>query len=140
MAAEAVVQAKPERGGDTASRVLADRVAFDRVARHDGANLVETLRKARAQAHFQGIAVPHLAAPRDVAGLAAVANNTSLPEEVRIGAVEGLAATASEEAELELERVGKTLTNPEELRKAAWRGLRRSKRAREKLADAGVAK
>ncbi len=134
MAAEAVVRAKPERGGETASRVLADRVAFDRVARRDGARLVETLRKAGAQAHYQGIAVPHLAAQRDVAGLAAVANNASLPEEVRIGAVEGLAAAASTEAEAELERIGKAVTNPEELRKAAWRGLRRSKRARTKAA------
>jgi ParB family chromosome partitioning protein len=44
--------------------------------------------------------------------------------------VEGLAAVAREDAEAELVKIGKAEEEPEELRKAAWRGLRRSKRAR----------
>jgi ParB family chromosome partitioning protein len=79
--------------------------------------------------------VPHLAAGNDVAGLAAVAGNRGFSEETRLGAVEGLAAAASEAAEAELVKIGTATDEPEELRKAAWRGLRRSKRARKKAAE-----
>ena len=61
-----------------------------------------------------------------------MAENRALSEETRMGAVEGLAAAASEEAEAELVKIGRATENPEELRKAAWRGLRRSKRARQR--------
>jgi ParB family chromosome partitioning protein len=91
-----------------------------------------TLRGAAVQVHYQGVAVPHLAARNDVAGLAAVAGNRGFPEEARLGAIEGLAAAASEAAEAELVRIGQAEGEPEELRKAAWRGLRRSRRARAK--------
>jgi ParB family chromosome partitioning protein len=133
-AAEAVALEDAARAAVVAGRVLSDRVAFNRVARHAGAGLTEALRGAAAQVHYQGVAVPHLAARGDVAGLAAVAHNRALPEETRLGAVEGLATAASEAAEAELRRVGQSLENPEELRKAAWRGLRRSKRARQRAA------
>jgi ParB family chromosome partitioning protein len=88
--------------------------------------------------HYQGVTVPHLAARREVADLAAVANNRTLSDETRMGAVEGLAAVASEEAEAQLANVGRSLENPEELRKAAWRGLRRSKRARQPRTEAAT--
>ncbi len=132
LAAEAVVKDDPRRAGEVAKRVLDDRVAFNRVARHDGAALAETLHEAGSKVHYQGIAVPHLAARNDVASLAAVAGNGSLSEDTRLGAVEGLAAAASEAGEAELVKIGQAAGNPEELRKAAWRGLRRSKRARKK--------
>ncbi len=131
-AAQAVARGDPARAGGVAGRVLSDRVAFNRVANQDGAALAETLHQAAGQVHYQGVAVPHLAARRDVAGLTAVANNRALSEETRIGAVEGLAAAASEEAEAQLANIGRAPENPEELRKAAWRGLRRSKRARQR--------
>jgi ParB family chromosome partitioning protein len=51
-----------------------------------------------------------------------------------LGAIEGLAAACSEAAEAELVKIGRSEAEPEELRKAAWRGLRRSRRAREKAA------
>jgi ParB family chromosome partitioning protein len=140
MAAQAVVQDDPGRAADVAGRVLSDRVAFNRVAARDGAGLNDTLRGAASQVHYQGVAVPHLAARRDVAALAAVANNRSLPEETRFGAVEGLAAMASEAAEAELVKIGQSADSPEELRKAAWRGRRRSKRARLRGAGTEVAK
>jgi ParB family transcriptional regulator, chromosome partitioning protein len=138
MAAEAVVQGNPARAGELANRVLSDRVAFNRVASHAGAGLLETMRGAVSQVHYQGVTVPHLAARRDVDGLKAVVYNASLSEETRLGAVEGLAAAASEEAEAELVRIGKAEENPEELRKAAWRGLRRSRRARKRLTQTGT--
>jgi len=61
-----------------------------------------------------------------------VAEDRSLPEVARLGAVEGLAAMAREPAEEILRRVGLRTDEDEEFRKAAWRGLRRSKRARQK--------
>jgi ParB family chromosome partitioning protein len=137
VAAETVAVGDPARTGEVAARVLSDQVAFNRVARRCDAGLDETLRTAASQVHYQGVAVPHLAARREVAALAAVANNRSLPEETRLGAVEGLAAAASENAEAELEQAGKSMENSEELRKAAWRGLRRSKRKRGNKPRAG---
>jgi ParB family chromosome partitioning protein len=133
-AAQAVARDDPARAAGMAGHVLSDRVAFNRVADQAGAGLADTLHKAVSQVHYQGVAVPHLAALRDVAALAAVANDRKLSEETRLGAVEGLAAAATEAAEAELERVGRAPDNPEELRKAAWRGLRRSKRARQRAA------
>ena len=59
-----------------------------------------------------------------------MAEDRALPEAARLGAVEGLAAMAREPAEDVLRRVGMSTVEDEELRKAAWRGLRRSKRAR----------
>jgi ParB family chromosome partitioning protein len=131
-AAQAVARDDSARIPALAGRVLSDRVAFNRVAAGSGAALAETLRGAVGQVHYQGVAVPHLAAQRDVSAMAIVANNRALSEETRLGAVEGLAAAASEEAEAELAKVGRSLENPEELRKAAWRGLRRSKRVRQR--------
>jgi ParB family chromosome partitioning protein len=131
-AAQAVARDDPARAAEVAGRVLSDRVAFNRVASQAGTSVADTLHKAASQVHYQGVAVPHLAARRDVTALAAVANNRTVSEETRLGAVEGLAAAASEAAEKELEHVGRSLDNPEELRKAAWRGLRRSKRARQR--------
>jgi ParB family chromosome partitioning protein len=136
-AAEAVARSDPARAAAVAGRLLSDRVAFNRAAAHGDDRLTAVLRGAAVQVHSQGVAVPHLAARRDVAGLAAVAGNHGFPEEARLGAVEGLAAAASEEAEAELARLGQSEGEPEELRKAAWRGLRRSKRAR--IAAAGRA-
>jgi ParB family chromosome partitioning protein len=136
-AAQAVARDAPARAAEVAGRVLSDRVAFNRVAGKDGADLTPAVRGAATQVHYQGVAVPYLAARQDVSDLAAVAANRDLSEETRIGAVEGLATAASEAAEAELVKVGQALDNPEELRKAAWRGLRRSKRAR---AEAGTTK
>jgi ParB family chromosome partitioning protein len=133
-AAQAVARDDPARAAEVAGGVLSDRVAFNRVVSQVGASVADTLHRAAGQVHYQGVAVPHLASRRHVAALAAVANNRTLSEETRLGAVEGLAAAASEAAEAELERVGRSLDNPEELRKAAWRGLRRSKRARQRVA------
>jgi ParB family chromosome partitioning protein len=138
-AAAAVSREDPIRAvRELPGRILSDRVAFNRVADHTGANLAGTLGDAAAQVHYQGIVVPHLAGHRDVAGLAAVANNGALAESARLGAIEGLAAVGSEAAEVELQRLAGAQENPEELRKAAGRGLRRSRRARQRAAASGV--
>jgi ParB family chromosome partitioning protein len=133
-AAAAVAGADAARAAEVAARLLSDHVAFNRVAAGAGAKLTGVLRRAAGQVHYQGVAVPHLAGRRDVAALAAVANNASLPEGARLGAIEGLAAAASEAAEAELQRLAGAAEIPEELRKAAGRGLRRSRRARRRAA------
>jgi ParB family chromosome partitioning protein len=138
MAAGALARNAPSRAADVAGRVLSDRVAFNRVAVRSP--LTDTLRGAAVQVHYQGMAVPHLAARNDVVGLAAVAGNRGFPEEARLGAIEGLAAAASEAAEAELVKIGQSDAEPQELRKVAWRGLRRSRRARQKARAAGAEK
>jgi ParB family chromosome partitioning protein len=137
-AATAVGQADGTRAADLAGQLLSDRVAFNRVAGRAGDGLTAVLRGAAAQVHYQGVTVPHLAGRRDVATLAAVANNGTLPEAARLGAIEGLAAAATEAGEAELKRLAEAQENPEELRKAAGRGLRRSRRARQRAAAAEV--
>jgi ParB family chromosome partitioning protein len=131
-AAAAVGREDAARAAELACRLLSDRVAFNRAADGAGEGLTDVLRGAAGQIHYQGVAVPHLAGRRAVGDLAAVANNNSLTEGTRLGAIEGLAAAASEAAESELQRLAGALDNPEELRKAAGRGLRRSRRARQR--------
>jgi ParB family chromosome partitioning protein len=138
LAAESIARGDPPRAARLAGRLLADRVALNRVAACDPAQVAPTLRGAAAQVHYQGVAVPHLTARNDVAGLSAVAGNPGFTEETRLGAIEGLAAAASEQAEAELVQIGRAEKEPEELRKAAWRGLRRSRRARRHAAAKGA--
>ena len=52
------------------------------------------------------------------------------PEAARLGALEGLGAMAREDAEAVLRRVGGDESEEDEIRKAAWRALRRSRRSR----------
>ena len=66
----------------------------------------------------------------DAKTLNAVAKDEKLALVARLGAVEGLAKISSAESEKHLLAIGKNKSNDEELRKAAWRGLRRSKRQR----------
>ena len=132
LAAEALSRGQSSQAAEAAGRVLSDRVAFNRMAARAPDPLTSILRGSAAQVHYQGVALPHLADRADVTGLVAVAGNPGFAEDVRLGAIEGLAAAAQEAAEAELVRIGRSEGEPEELRKAAWRGLRRSRRARKK--------
>jgi ParB family chromosome partitioning protein len=135
LAAQAIAHDDPRRAGPLAGRILSDRVAVNRVAAAAPKEVEATLRGAAVQVHYQGVALPHLAGRQDVEGLTAVAGNRGFSEEARLGAIEGLAAAVSVEAEQELVKIATSADEPEELRKAAWRGLRRSKRARAKKAQ-----
>jgi ParB family chromosome partitioning protein len=75
--------------------------------------------------------LPALIERSEVTALANVLEDRSLPDATRLGALEGLAAMAFEPAEAVLRKVGADAKEDEEVRKAAWRSLRRSKRARE---------
>jgi ParB family chromosome partitioning protein len=130
VAAEAIGRHDSQRASRLAERLLSDRVSFNRLTRHKGMELENMLRTAAAQVHYQGVALPRLIAAGDIDGLTAVVKNRKLPEAARLGAVEGLALLAREDAEARLAEVGRDEKEDEDVRKAAWRGLRRSKRAR----------
>ena len=66
----------------------------------------------------------------DVTALTAVAEDRKLSDATRLGAIEGLARLAREDAEVRLVQIGKAEKEDEDLRKAAWCELRRSKRAK----------
>jgi ParB family chromosome partitioning protein len=135
-AAQALARRDPQRASTVAGRLLSDRVGFDRLVLDGAVEVEDSLRAAARQVHYQGVVIPGLIDRGDVATLAAVAEDRSLPEATRLGAVEGLAAMGREPAEDVLRRVGMRADEDEEFRKAAWRGLRRSKRARQKVAAA----
>ena len=79
--------------------------------------------------------MPLLVRAADTKTLAAVAVDDQLPEHTRLGAIEGLAWISRTEAEQQLAAIGGNEKLDEELRKAAWRGLRRSKRRREQAGN-----
>lgn len=138
LAADALGREKPERAAKLAEGLLSDRVSFNRLTRSGKVKVEGTLRGAAGQLHYQGVVLPHLIADADVNDLAVVAENRKLPEATRLGAIEALAKMARAAAEAKLVQVGKG-DQDEELRKAAWRGLRRSKRARKKQAQTPAA-
>jgi ParB family chromosome partitioning protein len=134
LSSQAVAGHAPGAARALAGRLLSDRVSFDRLARHGAPPPDDTLRDAARQVHYQGVALPYLIERGDVAGLGALAADRSLSESARLGAVEGLAALGLEAAEDALRRIGADGADDEELRKASWRGLRRSQRLRHKRA------
>jgi ParB family chromosome partitioning protein len=120
-----------QKAAQLAEKLLSDRVSFNRLT-GDATAVSGTLRTAASQVHYQGVALPQLIAQGDLAGLSTVVDNKKLPEATRLGAIEGLAKLATEAAEAKLVAIGTDEREDEELRKAAWRALRRSKRARQK--------
>jgi ParB family transcriptional regulator, chromosome partitioning protein len=139
-AAQALGRRAPDRAAAMAAQLLSDRVSFHRLTLGDGTDPGSTLRPAARQVHYHGVVLPGLIERGDVESLAVVAEDRSLPEATRLGAVEGLAAMAQVPAEDVLRRIGLNAEIDEELRKAAWRALRRSGRMRRKAgaAKAGV--
>jgi ParB family chromosome partitioning protein len=131
MAAEALGRYDPRRAERLAERLMDDRISFDRLAAGPGVQVTEAARKAAARVDYQGVALPYLIARGDLDSLAALAADRKLPEAVRLGAIEGLAKMANEQAEAKLVALGTATDEDEDLRKAAWRGRRRSIRARQ---------
>jgi ParB family chromosome partitioning protein len=140
-AAQALSRCDPKRATGLADRLLSDRVGFHRLTLDGELNVEETLRAAAKLVHYQGVVLPGLIEQGDVAAMAVVAEDRAQPEAARLGAIEGLAAMGREPAEDVLRGIGARTDEDEELRKAAWRGLRRSKRARQKdVVGAGSAR
>jgi ParB family chromosome partitioning protein len=139
LAAEAIGRHNAQRAAQLAERLLSDRTSFNRLTTQKDVNVVGTLRSAAGQVHYQGVALPHLIARGDTETLNAVVENRKLPEATRLGAIEGLGKLANEVAEAKLRLIGGSQGEEEEIRKAAWRALRRSKRARQRAQAAASA-
>jgi ParB family chromosome partitioning protein len=138
LAADTLGRLDAKRAAKLAERLLSDRVSFNRLTSIKGVQVNAALRSAAQQIHYQGVALPGLLAQGDLEALSAVAENGKLPEATRLGAVEGLAKLAQDKAEAILRRIGQAQKEDAELRKAAWRALRRSQRARQQAEKAEV--
>lgn len=131
LAAELLARFDAKRAAKLADKMLSDRPSFNRLAITKAVTAANVASSA-ANVHYQPIALPLFVAEKDVNTLAAVAKDRKAPEAARLGAVEGLGVMAAEPAENVLVEIGTAKDDDKELRKAAWRALRRSKRARKR--------
>ena len=132
LAAALLGRGDPARASGLAEKLLTDHVSFGRLATSPGVQVDGLLRSRFGDVHYQGVVLPHLLARGDLQTLGQVADHAKLPLATRLGAVEGLASLGREDAEARLLRVAQKDGEDEELHKAAWRGLRRSQRARKR--------
>jgi ParB family chromosome partitioning protein len=133
LATELLSRFDPKRAAKlaTADNILSDRPSFNRAVIAGAVHGSDVI-GAAANVHLQPVALPLFVAEKDVAVLAAVARDRKANESARFGAVEGLGVMADEGAEAVLVEIGTAEGDEKELRKAAWRALRRSKRARKR--------
>jgi ParB family chromosome partitioning protein len=131
LATELVARLDPKRAAGLAEKTLSDRPSFERLVAAKAVS-ASKLGPVAAQVHYQPVVLPVLIAAKDVAPLAAVARDKKAADAARLGAVEGLGVMATEAAEKVLSEIGGEKGEDKELRKAAFRALRRSKRARRK--------
>jgi ParB family transcriptional regulator, chromosome partitioning protein len=112
-----------------AEQSLSDRRMFERVTRvAQSKDLNAVMSKAVGQLHRQPIVIPQLVIAKQVDALAKVIHDPAADELARRGAIEALGQIASQESQKEIEKFAKTEGNEEELRKVAWRTLRKNKR------------
>ena len=95
----------------------------------------KVLRAAAANVHTQGVTLPYLVASGDVDGLAAALRDRKLVDAARIGAAEALGRVATEAALAALYTVASSTDEDEELRKAAYRAIRRGHRYEKKRSE-----
>ncbi|MBL8798710.1 MAG: HEAT repeat domain-containing protein [Planctomycetia bacterium] len=129
LAVDALARGQAQRAATLSEKLLADSVSFRRLTTEKAIDLAGTLDRAASDLHCQGVVLPSLIAHGNVAALAAVLENGKLPDAVRLGALEGLGRLRHEGAEAKLAAFAQAEAR-EELKKAAWRALRRSQRAR----------
>ena len=132
IASEILTDADTSRAVKLAELALSDRQIFDSIASREKVDLSKLMTEQVSSAHYQAVVLPHVLSADHIDSLADAAKSGELSEGVRYGAIEGLAQLASEDAEEHLAAVGADDANNEDIRKAAWRGLRRSKRLRKK--------
>ena len=133
LASAGLAQLDRARAGALSEQMLDDRASLDRLLAGDQSDqALGALRSAATSVHRQGVALPHLIGRGDVEGLAAAAGDRKLPEAARLGAIEGLSALRAEEPIL---AVARDEEEEEGLRKAAWRALRRARRAARKQGE-----
>ena len=124
LAAGTLVARDPEHAGDIAAKLLDDAVAAHPLlmAGARPANLTA----AAEDASRMGIALRYLVVDGRLDALSAALQNPD--DAVRRGALEGLGAIGTEDAERVLQAFGADPARDEEERKVAWRALRRSRR------------
>ena len=125
----------PQRAASLVGDILDDRASLTRLLSSkkaaQSARVHKALGDAAASVHYQGVALPHLVARGDTRGLIAVLADGEQIESARLGAIEGLARIASKAALDWLANFASSADEEdEELRKAAWRAIRRAKRQR----------
>jgi ParB family chromosome partitioning protein len=138
LAGELLARFDAKRAAKLAEKLLSDRPSFNRLAVAKAVTATNVA-SAAANVHYQPVALPVTVAEKDVNTLAAVAKDRKAHEAARLGAVEGLGVMATEPAEKVLVEIGTAKDDDKELRKAAWRALRRSKRARKRGAPTTLA-
>jgi ParB family chromosome partitioning protein len=132
LSASALRVLAPDRASSLAEAVIDDRGTLDRLLGRGAAAAGSVLRAAAARVHTQGAALPHLVAAGDVTGLAAVLGDRKLPETTRLGAIEALGRVATDGAFEALRALASSADEDEELRKAAYRAIRRGRRYQER--------
>lgn len=138
LAAAVLARHDPKRAAAVLDALVSDGPSFGRLLSGQPIPEAEGFAKAAAgQVHVQPVALPHLIAAKDVGTLAAVARDRKQPEPARLGAVEALGVMADPAAEAVLVGIGTTDGDDEDVRKAAWKALRRSKRKRKQAVAAG---
>lgn len=125
-AAAALAAHDPGAAAQAAEQALSDRPVFQQLTAR--APSPAALAAGVLRAHSQPVVLPQVLAAKDVRTLSAAALDRELSEAARLGAIEALARLGLPQADETLARIGKNAGEEEELRKAAWRGLRRSKR------------
>jgi ParB family chromosome partitioning protein len=131
LASELVARFDAKRAAKLTEKLLSDRPSFNRLVAAKAVHAADVA-GAAGQVHYQPVALPVIVGEKDVKTLAAVAKDRKAWETVRLGAVEGLGVMAAETAEAVLVEIGTAKDDDKEIRKAAWRALRRSKRARKR--------
>lgn len=127
VAAELLIAQSKSKPDQVMETLLTDRFSFDSVVIDPDFELGATQQVAAQSAHYQPRVLLRLVKARDFKTLIRVAEDAQQDLNSRLGAIEGLAKMADKEAEEALAKLGRD-SRLEELRKAAWRGLRRSKR------------
>ena len=135
IAAGAINKLAPDRAAALAPRLLDDRDSLRRLLAGHPPGAQAALRSAALQVHTQGVALPLLIEGGDVAGLAAALADRKLPEATRLGAIEALARIATDGAFAPILAVAKDEAEDDELRKGAWRALRRGLRYQKKKVE-----
>jgi ParB family chromosome partitioning protein len=136
LAAAALRALAPDRASALAAQMVDDRSTLDRLLGSGASGASAALRAAATKVHTQGVALPHLVAAADVAGLAAALADKKLAETTRLGAIEALGRIATDEAFAALFAVATSTAEDEELRKAAYRAVRRGRRYQQRRAKA----
>ena len=92
----------------------------------------DTLHAALGSVHYQGVVVPLMIKEKNVDALSRIAGDRNLPEVERSGAIEALAKIDAPGVQAALIAIGEDKQEDEDLRKCAWRALKRFKRAQKK--------